>query len=279
MDYRGLLNRLSAWAYKAIIVGAIVAGACVVLDGNAIGAPYLDAKFRSVPPAVKDIAVFDSAKYSDRLFGAIKIIGVSPPVNHMGDVMGYLSGAKNGFPAAMSSGLFKPEIGGSHANQMVHIPPEAPSRTLAGVLPNYVNDYPARLAIPSLHVVQLDVGSDLRPPETAGLKESVAHIGNTNGSYNDSRESCPKHSFCPESHGLLGVQVSYIFILLPIVLWLVGRGFQIMERGFNAIEGRCYVHGNAMVVVGCALSCGSALLLPWGGYWLAFEGGLVRALG
>lgn len=103
--------------------------------------------------------------------------------------------------------------------------------------------------------------------------EDYANTGNEHR-----REGCPKHSFCPKSHFLLGAQIAYITVFLPLTLSLVFFGYKLADRGFDAFDSRKKAVGVTRLLSGGLLIFGSALLLPYGGYWLAFEGGLASIL-
>lgn len=87
-------------------------------------------------------------------------------------------------------------------------------------------------------------------------------------------EGCLKHAFCPENHFLLGVQIAYLTIFLPLVFWLVLCGYKIADSGFDLVDGGRYRPGIFRLVAGGLIAVGSAGLLPGFGYWLAFEGGV-----
>ena len=89
---------------------------------------------------------------------------------------------------------------------------------------------------------------------------------------------CPKHSFCPDSSALLGLQIVYIALVFPLTLFLIYFGYQLADRGFDIMERGGYVKGWLIFVGAIMLACGSALLLPWFGYWAAFEGGALVLL-
>lgn len=99
---------------------------------------------------------------------------------------------------------------------------------------------------------------------------------NTGNDYR--REGCPKHAFCPKSHFLLGAQIAYIAVFLPLTLSLVFFGYKLADRGFDALDSGKKAVGITRLLGGGLLIFGSALLLPYGGYWLAFEGGMSSIL-
>lgn len=113
------------------------------------------------------------------------------------------------------------------------------------------------------------------PPSVTQGEANEHQTGEANDNASD---SCPEHAFCPESHLLLSFQVAYILILLPLTIFLVFLGYQQAYRGLYAFERRAYLYGYWACVSGGLLACGSALLLPGWGYWLAFEGGLTSLL-
>ncbi len=88
----------------------------------------------------------------------------------------------------------------------------------------------------------------------------------------------PKHPFCPDSHLLLGVQIIYLAALLPLTPLLVFVWYGLANRGFDAMDGGDKWRGTAFLRSGFLLACGTALFLPRGGYWLAFEEGTWRLL-
>lgn len=92
-------------------------------------------------------------------------------------------------------------------------------------------------------------------------------------------DRCPKHSFCPNSHVLLGLQIICVLFILPITFGLVFLGYQIANSGFDASDRGQKLRGFWAFCVGVCVAVASAVLLPWFGYWLAFEGGLAGILG
>ena len=89
-----------------------------------------------------------------------------------------------------------------------------------------------------------------------------------------SSKSCPKHTFCPQSHVLLGLQVSYFAVLLPLTCYLIFLGYKIADCGFDALDTGQKIRGALLFWSGMLLACAAALVLPWSGYWMVFEGGI-----
>ena len=78
---------------------------------------------------------------------------------------------------------------------------------------------------------------------------------------------------------MLGAQIGYFAIFLPLALLGVFFGYQVTGRGIDHISERCrYAVGFSLFLCGMILALFCAGLLPWFGYWLAFEGGLNRVL-
>jgi hypothetical protein len=76
-------------------------------------------------------------------------------------------------------------------------------------------------------------------------------------------------------HVSLGAQIGYFAIFLPLALLGIFFGYQIAYRGLDhLIEHGRYPVGLALFLCGAILALVCAGLLPWFGYWLAFEGGL-----
>jgi hypothetical protein len=119
---------------------------------------------------------------------------------------------------------------------------------------------------------------DGRVGGSAGLVESQGNQTDTNERDDDRSERCPKHSFCPESHILLGFQIGYFTLLLPLTCLLVFIGYKIAYRAFYALYCGRVVYGLLLSSSAILIACGSAFLLPMFGYWLAFEGGIWRLL-
>jgi hypothetical protein len=95
----------------------------------------------------------------------------------------------------------------------------------------------------------------------------------------DRTKSGPEHRLRPVGHVLLGVQIGYFALLLPLTLGLVFAGYQAANRGFDFIErGRKYV-GGALLICAAVFNPLVAIGLPWVGYWIAFDGGLGWLLG
>ncbi len=112
-----------------------------------------------------------------------------------------------------------------------------------------------------------------------GMVQGEANEYNSHESQEQARDRCPEHRFCPESHSLLSLQVTYVAVLLPLTLYLIFLGYKIAYRGLNSLERGCYIYGSLLLIFSSVVACGSALLLPGFGYWIAFEGGWSRLLG
>lgn len=95
----------------------------------------------------------------------------------------------------------------------------------------------------------------------------------------DGGNSCPKHSFCPQSHFLLSVQIAFFVLLLPLALRLVFTGYGIADRGLDSLEKGRKVSGYIKLIGGGLIALCTAFILPYLGYWIAFEGGALRLLG
>ena len=117
-----------------------------------------------------------------------------------------------------------------------------------------------------------------RVGSAAGVVQSSndSHEGGKCEQY--SRESGPEHQLGPFRHALLGAQIAYFAILLPLTLYLVFLGYQIANGALDALERGRWVNGGWRLISAVIVACGSALLLPALGYWLAFEGGILRFL-
>ena len=71
----------------------------------------------------------------------------------------------------------------------------------------------------------------------------------------------------------MSVQVAYFALLLPLTFYLVFLGYKIADGGLDALERGRHIRGAGGFWSGIALACGSAVLLPPFGYWLAFNDG------
>jgi hypothetical protein len=104
---------------------------------------------------------------------------------------------------------------------------------------------------------------------TEGLPNQIhASRGDPNGS-----KRCPKHPNRPESHALLGFQIGYFALYLPLAFYGVIRGFKFADGALDRIHrgDKAIGFGRLLGGLGFALFC--AGVLPWLGYWLTFEGG------
>lgn len=111
-----------------------------------------------------------------------------------------------------------------------------------------------------------------------GVVQCVSNKNQSSEGQQQTANSCPRHSFCPNSHFLLGFQIAYIALLLPATLYLVLLGYKIAYSGLDALERKRWINGGLRLAVAAAIAVSSALFLPGIGYWLAFEGGLAKFL-
>jgi hypothetical protein len=107
----------------------------------------------------------------------------------------------------------------------------------------------------------------------ARVEECPPNQADTSERQDHAREGCPKHSFCPESHILLGFQIAYLEALLPLALLGVFTGYLITYRGLDRIERGDKALSIGLLLAGAALALFCAGFLPGFGYWLTFEGG------
>lgn len=152
----------------------------------------------------------------------------------------------------------------------------------------HIYDFQPSSLVGDRHIPSNLVGFNRSPGSFLGF---LRHIGSVisspprvmEGSYdsdqggkreNNGRNRCPKHAFCPESHVLLGLQISYFVLFLPLCLGSVFLGYRVANRGFDSLEGGKVVNGWLWLCAAGGLAVGSAFLLPWLGYWLLFEGGM-----
>ncbi len=85
--------------------------------------------------------------------------------------------------------------------------------------------------------------------------------------------------FAHTSHLLLGVQIGFLALYLPLAFFGVFLGYKLAYRGLDRLERRSYLAGAWLFLCGFALAMFRACVLPGFGYWLAFEGGAARILG
>lgn len=112
-----------------------------------------------------------------------------------------------------------------------------------------------------------------------GVMEGSRNQSQASQRDNNRSGGCPKHTFCPASHVLLGLQIGFVAVLLPLVFCFVFWGYYVADRGLDLIE-------RGRKPLGFGLFLGSIILLPStiipllaGSYWLAFEGGASLLLG
>jgi hypothetical protein len=112
----------------------------------------------------------------------------------------------------------------------------------------------------------------------AGVEQSAPDQDDTNGGEKDSSTAGNEHPKSPPRHVLLGLQVGYFALALPFTLYLIFLGYQIANSGFDALDRGQKLRGVVLFWSGILFACAAATFLPYGGYWLAFEGGLLRFL-
>ena len=104
--------------------------------------------------------------------------------------------------------------------------------------------------------------------------------GERESSEDDASATGDEHPLGPERHVLLGSQVVYFALGLPMVCFFVWLAYKFADRGFDAFERRRYPEGILRFGFSFLLGGpGSAFLLLPFGYWLIFEGGLRQLLG
>lgn len=116
------------------------------------------------------------------------------------------------------------------------------------------------------------IGRDL------GVMERPRNQHDADASKNDRAKRSDEHPHRPEDHALLGLQIAYFTLFLPLVVWLVWLGYQVADRGLYSLDRGQKARGALLFWSGILLAYGSAFLLPYGGYWLMFEGRTWRLL-
>jgi hypothetical protein len=89
---------------------------------------------------------------------------------------------------------------------------------------------------------------------------------------------CHKHQFCPESHLLLGLQIVFTALIIPLTVILVYFGYQLAHRGLDTIERGQRINGGLIFSLAGLLAIGGSFFLLLAGYWFAFEGGALVLL-
>ncbi|MCA0870960.1 hypothetical protein LCL97_08995 [Seohaeicola saemankumensis] len=80
---------------------------------------------------------------------------------------------------------------------------------------------------------------------------------------NNSGAGRKEHQLGPPRHALLGLKVSLVSALLGVFGYLIFFGYQLADRGLDAVECGRKVYGVGLITVATAISVGSAFLLPW----------------
>lgn len=178
-----------------------------------------------------------------------------------------------------------PEILGCYGPRLTE-KMDSTRRRLPGVHPIYpdVSDLTWVTRITSVFPAKRDIadreiGSDLRLADTSGFHQRLSNVDDADRSDRDRGERCPEHSFCPESHVLLGFQIAYVVFIAPLVVCGVLLGFKVAEGGLDPLKYGSKLLGGAYFLLGICGTVASAGLLPGIGFWLAFEGGGARFLG
>jgi hypothetical protein len=78
-----------------------------------------------------------------------------------------------------------------------------------------------------------------------------------------------KVTFCPENHVLLGLQIGYVALFLPLAFYGIFLGYKLLDSGLDRFERRLYPAGLWFFLCGIVLAIGCASALPRAGYWLA----------
>ena len=105
------------------------------------------------------------------------------------------------------------------------------------------------------------------------IVEGPADQTDASKSQDHASESCPKHSFCPESHVLLGFQIGYLAVLLPLALLGVFAGYLITYRGLDRIENGSKAVSIGLLLAGAVLALFCAGICPASGTgWLSRAG-------
>lgn len=104
-----------------------------------------------------------------------------------------------------------------------------------------------------------------------GVIQGAPNQENAKPGQKDRTDSREEHPLGPQSHTLLGVQIIFLALYMGGVFFLVLRGYKIADRGFDALDSGNKRKGVLLFWGGYFLAFGSALGLPFLGYWLTFE--------
>lgn len=104
-----------------------------------------------------------------------------------------------------------------------------------------------------------------------GMVQRSPNQNDTSAGKKDRAESRNEHPHGPKRHTLLGVQIVFLTLYFVGVFALVLRGYKIANSGFDSLDSGNKRRGVLLFWSGYFLACGSALGLPFLGYWLTFE--------
>jgi len=131
---------------------------------------------------------------------------------------------------------------------------------------------------PELAPLTREIGAHLNLAEAARFYKGFADVVDAETSDNHGDDRRPEHGHRPMHHVFLGFQVSIFALFFFLALWGTNLGFKVADRSLDAdklAHNPLYELG---VILGVIISTGSAIGLPFLGYWLAFESRLFGLL-
>lgn len=102
-----------------------------------------------------------------------------------------------------------------------------------------------------------------------GVQRSPQQL-QASGSHRYRGDGSDEHQHSPKRHGLLGFQVAYFVLVGGLACGAALLGYQIADRGFDALDRGQKVRGGVQFWAGIFVCCGLSFAVIWGGLHLSF---------
>lgn len=119
--------------------------------------------------------------------------------------------------------------------------------------------------LPSSPSRTLGVGSSVLSGFQGSPEQFQSYSGHSNRG-----DGSEEHQLSPKRHSLLGFQIAYFMLVGGLACGAALLGYQIADRGFDALDRGQKVRGGVQFWAGIFVCCGLSFAVIWGGLHLSF---------